>query len=226
MHCDFRRHSAQYQFQTFYSSLFEFPLEHQALSKEPKGKHKAHCCNGLLSCEYMLAQDLMGRKILSILNIFSRNWAGLVLESVELIVTKDINVAQPIWLSGCPTKDLKQEKKQKKIFFWLFWALYRTALRPYQLSQLHYCPLHLLILPTQGPIMLNWVKNIENWQLKFFSKSAIWILFFKKKLLNPMRLHEFVWVQDYQIFCLSDGHVLIKNWHFVYISSREILGVI
>jgi hypothetical protein len=38
------------------------------------------------------------RKEEKILNIFSRKFHGLVLELVELIDTKGIDVAQPIWL--------------------------------------------------------------------------------------------------------------------------------
>jgi hypothetical protein len=38
-----------------------------------------------------------------ILNIFLRKFQGLVLELVEKIDAKGINVGQPIWSSGCPT---------------------------------------------------------------------------------------------------------------------------
>ena len=38
-----------------------------------------------------------------ILHIFSRKFQGLVLGSVGYIDAKGIDVAQPIWLSGCPT---------------------------------------------------------------------------------------------------------------------------
>ena len=39
----------------------------------------------------------------SILNIFLPNWAGWVLGLVGLIDVKGINLAQPMWLWGCPT---------------------------------------------------------------------------------------------------------------------------
>ena len=38
-----------------------------------------------------------------ILNLFSRNFYGLVLGLVELIDAKDIGVSQLIWSWGCPT---------------------------------------------------------------------------------------------------------------------------
>ena len=38
-----------------------------------------------------------------ILNIFLWKFYGLVLELVELIDAKGIDVAKPIWLWGCPT---------------------------------------------------------------------------------------------------------------------------
>ena len=38
-----------------------------------------------------------------ILNIFSPKFHGLVLGLVGLTDAKGINVAQPIWLQGCPT---------------------------------------------------------------------------------------------------------------------------
>ena len=45
-----------------------------------------------------------------ILNIFSWKFYGLVLGSVELIDAKGIDVAQPIWSSGCPTWVQKRAK--------------------------------------------------------------------------------------------------------------------
>ena len=39
----------------------------------------------------------------SILNIFPQKFQGLVLRLEEQIDAKGIDVAQPIWLSGCPT---------------------------------------------------------------------------------------------------------------------------
>jgi hypothetical protein len=41
---------------------------------------------------------------------FFQIFYGLVLGSVGLIDAKGINVAQPIWLSSCPTKGVKQAK--------------------------------------------------------------------------------------------------------------------
>ena len=57
-----------------------------------------------------------------ILKIFSRKFLRLVLGLVGLNDTKGIDVAQRIWLWGCPTKAQKQPKNAFFVFLGCFWA--------------------------------------------------------------------------------------------------------
>ena len=57
-----------------------------------------------------------------ILNIFLWKFYGLVLGLIELIDAKGIDVAQPIWLWGCPVYAQKQPKNTKNAFFACFCA--------------------------------------------------------------------------------------------------------
>ena len=57
-----------------------------------------------------------------ILKIFSRIFLRFVLGLVGLNDAKGIDVAQHIWLWGCPTKAQKQPKSTKNAFFGCFWA--------------------------------------------------------------------------------------------------------
>ena len=58
----------------------------------------------------------------SILNIFLWKFLRLVLGLVGLIDAKGIDVAQPIWLWGCPTYAQKWPKNTKNAFFACFRA--------------------------------------------------------------------------------------------------------
>ena len=56
-----------------------------------------------------------------ILNIFSPKFQGLVLGQVQYIDANGINVAQPIWLSGCPMQcKLKKGLIVLSRPFWIF----------------------------------------------------------------------------------------------------------
>ena len=65
------------------------------------------------------------KKTPPILNIFSLKFQGLVLGLVGQIDAKGINVALPIWPSGCLTWAQKRTKNTKNAFWALFWAYIR-----------------------------------------------------------------------------------------------------
>ena len=57
-----------------------------------------------------------------ILNIFFQKFHELFLGILQLIYMKGIDVAQPIWLWGCPTEAQKQAKSAFFVFLGHFWA--------------------------------------------------------------------------------------------------------
>ena len=76
------------------------------------------------------------KKTPPILNVFLWKFHGLVLGLVGKIDVEGINVAQPIWLSDCPTWAQKRAKNIKNNIFSPFLSSCRTAWQPYRLSHI------------------------------------------------------------------------------------------
>ena len=133
----------------------------------------------------------------------------MVLGLVGLIDAKGNDVAQSLWLWGCPALAPKQPKNTKNAFFCLFWSLCQTVSRPYRLS--HINALHINQSYTSKDQSQKFSqKNIENWRspendfcLVFsFLVFGYWVvqIFFFSQWKTPRR---FIWGSVY--FCTMDG---------------------
>jgi hypothetical protein len=132
-----------------------------------------------------------------ILKFFSWKFLRWVLGLVGLNDAKGIDVAQCIWPWGC--QKLKNSQKMHFLYFWAVFELLSVSLTAIYV-ELHQCPSHHSILPTQGPIWEIFAKKF--WELailknELFLRRPFLIFFSKKKKKNLLHSHEnqpkFIW---------------------------------
>ena len=104
----------------------------------------------------------------------------------ELIDAKGIDVAQPVWPWGRPTKAQKQSKNKKK-------SIMAIKVEPHQ------CLSHQSILLIQGPIYEIFTK--KSWRIGDFEKFSLFelaiLIFFPKKFMHfiPKKISHKLWVR-------------------------------
>ena len=137
-----------------------------------------------------------------ILKNFSRKFLRSVLGLVGLNDAKGIDVAQRIWLRGCPTKAQKQPKNAFLVLFGYFWAFVG---QPH--GHIHWAK----SMPFASSNPTNPRTNLRNFREKIlrigdfkkwaFFESAILNFFFEKKKFFLLHSHEnrpkFIWLKGW-----------------------------